>query len=237
MPINWRVQVVLPYGSNLPRDVAVNDFCIVQGSAGPTPVPDDIAAITSKWTPALTAFYNDDAGTTGVPIAQMIGPIVKRSAGACQIKYYQIGAPAGTPPYHIDTFELGPTGASSQVPLQVCIVDSIYSTHVGLRTGVLLPLARRRGRIFLGPLNNASIVETGVPLTTSQVRQSVVDQSQQLADSNNLESGDDTDDTHSSWCVFSRSGNDVSPVNHGWCEDTLYTQRRRIERTATRLSW
>lgn len=241
----WRCEVVMPMTSGLPRDIVVNVFNVVQGgSDGDTTllhegVLDDV----------LPNFYNSDAGTSG-SMASFLSSVIDRGSNKCRIDAYQI-VPLGTesgPPITSQSFTLGASGTSGfDLPNQCAGVASLMSTHDDLQSGDLLPLANRRGRLYLGPLrsNALSGSSTGLTLLSEAFITSACDQCAQLASI--LDTVDDSGDgssSHFSWVIASkraaktdRTAVGLSPIGRGWCDNRVDTQRRRQEDATHRATW
>lgn len=159
-------QVVLPFKTNIPKDVAVNTFAI-GGMSESSSTADENTLIA-----AITGLYN---GTTGqvLPVAAYIGNQVSRVANMCQIKLYDIsghldGSPHGSP-FRTATFTLAGAQSTTTHPDEVALAvtleaanraDQRIETVDGADPNLLRDRPRQRytGRYYLGPLEQMSTV-------------------------------------------------------------------------------
>lgn len=237
----YRVEVTLPMTTDLPRDVSMNTFHVAQGGAPGAGYSDAGSDII----PAITAFYNDDAGTDGA-ICTSLSSVLSRTE-LCTIKGYDLHDVKPRPVRFLGSFTLGASGTSGfDLPNQCTAVASLLSTHTDLFSGDLLPLPNRRGRVFLGPLRSSVLTFEGAnSVFMPTFRQSVADQCQSLAGVlGELETSDDSDTSHFAWVVLSlqtakvvRSMPGASPIGRGWVDNAIDTQRSRVERATSRTSW
>jgi len=211
-----RVNAVLQNANGLPEDRYINSFVFTGAPAG-------AAALAAICVPLVVQFYNFTAGTGTV--AQWLGPQCSRAANASKCIWYDLGqSPVRTP--HEVPFTLGGlsggTGGSEPLPGEVALVLSLRTT---------LNTARGRGRIYLGPFNQASD-QTG-PAMDSQpsaaVRNDIAASAARLA--NQAVAGG------CSWQVLSRAGGFITEVTHGYVDDAWDTQRRRGRAPTTRTQW
>lgn len=240
----YRLEVILPFTTGLPRDIAVNTFNVVQGGGGNI---DNL--LDGVMNDVLPNFYISDAGTSGA-ISSYISSVVSRVENACTINAYHLeahGVESG-PPVATTHFTMGDVASSpgADLPNQITACASLLSTHNDLITGTLLPLANRRGRLYLGPLVG-KVLDTSNPLTvfSETFTTSVCDQCAQLAGI--LDTVDDNADgssSHFSWVVVSKQADkefrtvpSASPIGRGWCDNRIDTQRRRQEDATRRSSW
>lgn len=129
MPAWCRAQVSLAADTTVPADAAVNVFHFYSADA------DDVDDIVPTMNVALEAFYD-----------AIQGQLSSILTGAGSIKYYDMTDPEPRAPVADDTFTFTPASASSYPPeVALCL-----SYHGAVESGV--PLARRRGRIYIGPV-------------------------------------------------------------------------------------
>jgi hypothetical protein len=219
------VRAVMTAASGLPADAVVNDFAFQKGSA-----------ITSgDWTTLFDLvddFYNVTQAS-GASVGQHISNQINRAA-THELQGYIItappmGSPAATIPW------LGPVtnGGATGLPTEVAGVLSFHAdlTGVAEEAGATRPRARRRGRVFIGPLIAGAVDNVTPPyllksttfLTT--LRQAAV----ALMDA--------ADTAGIPWSVWSRSDATLRPVVGGWTDDAPDTQRRRGPAATTRVTW
>lgn len=208
-------QVVLPYTTGLPRDVAINTFWFNV----PEPVDGaDVTEIANR----LVAFYNDDYG--GTKVADRMAKVIDRTTGACSIIQKLYPGPGDTGAGdQIDeftsTWTLENYTTGTPLPLEVAVCCSFYG-------GGSEPARNRRGRVFVGPLNITAITDSVDQLPTVHAPFASC-----LAQAGlGLASATDAD---VQWVVYSRVRSEVFVVEAGWVDNEFDTQRRRqVEATA-----
>lgn len=206
---HWKVQVVLPYTTALPRDVAINSFNFVcDSSVAPATIMADLKT-------SIESFYN--LGTN--KIATFLSQSIDRASNGCQIKAYIADAPEPNPPIATATWTLASAGGSAEYPKEVALVGSFRGNYVA---GV--PNGRRRNRIYLGPLRtNASVGSTPEANFTDAILKAFV--RLKGFDSGTL-----------AWRGYSKVGEALwSPVL-AWVDNEMDTQRRRQFRATARTT-
>ena|SRR6187431_192026 len=193
-----RAQVELAHDSGLPKDKTVNVFHF-QGA-----VPFNTGDVTAIYN-QLNSFYQD------------IGSLLStRLSGAGVVKFYYLDDTEPRQP--VDELALSTiTVGSGALPADVALCLSFQGVPV---SGT--PQARKRGRVYIGPLTSSILVSsTGRPV------QSFIDilngAAQELRDS-----------AGTSWVVYSRVDDIGYTVNNGWIDNEFDTQRRRGEGPTTR---
>lgn len=202
---NFRAQVVLRTADNIPENFISNQFCI--RTTGTDPL------LSTPVTAAIKGFY-DAINSTCLPVTIA-------STGHL-IKYYEL---PGTPPnYPIleSVWNLTTTPTGVPLPSEVCMALSFQATR---QAG--FPQARRRGRIFVGPLevgtNDAGRPSSGAMASISGAA---------IAFSAAIEAI-----TGHSWCVWSEVDQASSTVTNGWVDNAFDTQRRRGVVTTSRTAF
>lgn len=211
-----RVNVVLQNANNLPKDRYVNSFVF-------TGTPSPAVALAAAVTPLVRDFYNATSGAEG--IGAWLGPQCSRATDASRVVWYDLGqAPVRTP--HIEPFTLrgasASTGGSEPLPAEVALCLSLYTP---------LNTQRGRGRIYIGPLNQATD-ETGAgndSHPTAAVLNSIAGAAARLADAA-VSAG-------CSWQVLSRMAGNITEITHGFIDNAWDTQRRRGIAPSTRTGW
>jgi len=115
----------------------------------------------------------------------------------------------------INTVSLGTltTGATAMPPeLAICL--SFQGQRISGTSQ-----ARRRGRVYIGPLKNSNVSSTDMNLDTT-VTDALRDAGQALVNASNA-SADYT------WCVYSAADDALVPVHNGWVDNAFDIQRRR----------
>lgn len=215
-----RVDVSLPFKTNLPKDVSINTFHFEVPS---TPVPSGMADITA----ALASFYNDG----GPGIADFLSDFIDRSADSVRVELYTIddlSHPVSGPPTAVSSFTLGGPSDTSALPMEVAACLSYRSSTA------TVPDRRRRGRVYLGPLNHDAIhYGTGVTPPTLSDAFTLA-----MASAGAALAGDATLNGEGIWwAVFSRAQAQSFIIDSGWVDNEPDTQRRRGIDATARTPW
>lgn len=219
------VRAVMTSVTGLVEDQIVNDFAFEGGD-----VLD--AAERSAIFSNVDRFYREP-GTLLVSVGHYISRAISRAA-THRLDMYQISAGGlGSP---IDSIPwLGPDdpGNDQGVPTECAAVLSFHADFAGAveeAAGGSRPKARRRGRLFIGPLH-LNAVQSGTPpfrihpdflLTLREAGNRLI-----------AESGANL----TPWSVWSRVDATLRPVVGGWTDDAPDTQRRRGVNPTGRTVW
>lgn len=209
-------QIIIPFSTLIPEDVSVNTFHF----SGSDTVSDAAPTIKAR----LKDFY-DLAPASTVPLKNFYaGNCVFSSA---RIKVYDMDAPEPRVPVideGLGASNATPSG-SKNLPSEVAICASFRAAAASGS-----PAARRRGRVYLGPLADGCVT-TG---TTAPARPNtsalttvaqVCDRLAEASTANVL------------WTVYSRVDNQWRNVVAGWVDDAFDTQRRRGQSAVSRTTW
>jgi hypothetical protein len=238
------VSVHLPDVNGIPKDDTINTFVI--GGLGASVAGQ--ADITDAHIPT---FYNGIVSPSGNKICQFLASNLDRTANACHMDTYTLTSvpdstvpvlPMGSP-FRRTTFTLGALlGPQVDLPRECAAVLSLHGNLVGLAEdtpggvagpgGDTHPAARKRGRIYLGPLNDLGMgAGANGPGLNALFRGVATGAAKTLADdiAAALEG--------LSWSVWSRVSHTLAPVLGGWMDDAFDTQRRRGIGASTRTLW
>lgn len=213
------VTVRMPFEGGLARDVAENTFHFIYPG-------EDISANYEGFRTRLEDFYNTEAVATSVAVTDFIGPMVNRSE--VTIGYADIVTATGIydgetvwEPFDLDAAE----GTPGQWPSEVALCMTFGGTSTPP-----LPVAQRRGRIYIGPLgdNGDTLDPNGNNRPTGTIRNTIAEAGTRLADSG----GAGLD-----WMVYSRVARSLTLVRGGWIDDAWDTQRRRGMDPTARTTW
>jgi hypothetical protein len=200
---------------------------------------DPVTASMDEIVTRLSAFYNSTpaGATAGFSISDYIGIQVARTASNCRFVFYfsETIAPVTTPwgsPVRSTNWTIGAPVSATGYPGEVAAAISYHAdlTDVPESSGDTRPAARKRGRIFLGPLTTAIGSNEGVnqdASITSSIRTNLGKSALALRDSNAL----------TTWCVYSPTANTVYEVVGGYVDDAFDTQRRRGTKAEIRTVW
>lgn len=218
--------VTFEHVDGLPRDRIVNTFSF---SSDVDLTDGDLFDVTQ----AIQDLFNLVDATVDVAVGTYISPAVSRIA-LPQVRHYFMdghlnGTPAGSP-YRIDSWSVPLVGASgTALPAEVACALSFHSEYnlsVEFGPGTR-PRSRKRGRIYIGPLNQSSLTTSSlraIPAVAFTTR--LVDAGVRLRD----------DPMTPKWSVWSRTAGTMFPVQALWVDDEYDTQRRRGERALSRVS-
>ena len=208
MATTVRAQVSLRSDTNLPEHAAVNvhHFRIHTGDT-----IDECESITT----ALTAFYQS--------VDAVLGSVL---AGNATVQYYDLLDPQPRAPILVEEFTFSPASGDC-FPNEVAIVLSVQGAP---ESGI--PIARRRGRVYLGPISaSAGLTGGGDTFLSTTARDTVANAGLGLATTH--------DPLHFSWVVFSPTIAGTQPwssgeleaastvITNGWCNNAFDTQRSR----------
>jgi hypothetical protein len=205
--------VVMPMDTGSGEDIAVNNFHFdtVAPSASDGPTLDAIQVALGTCVDAYTDLLGSD-----------INP------AAIRWKVYDALATPPRAPIRDVILKAGMTITGSTMPHELACVASFQGDRV---SGV--PQARRRGRIYIGPLSTAAV--TGSAINAAMIA-SVNGAMKGLADAGNPTAG-------WTWCIFSRRGSSpptpptVVEVKDGWTDNAIDIQRRRGVKATVRTTW
>jgi len=220
--------VRLPHKSGLAEDITVMDFAFDL---------DDLDPATLEVVAAdLDNFFNSDDSRTH-ELAWYLSTVLSRVTNAASFEFYNLaghldGTPHGSP-VHTVSWTLAAAGgiAGTNLPAEVCIVGSFHTDLAGIleRDGDTRPASRRRGRVYLGPLQTSALhVVASVdvidvnPALIADLNQSMLELQAAQPD----------------WSVWSRVDADLhNPLVGGWVDNAFDTQRRRGEAPSFRTTW
>lgn len=218
------VRTAMQAASGLPADEVVNDFAFQFPSA----VTDANITDAFAW---VDNFYRETK-SNGRKLSEWISNQIARTSTHSLLAYQITAGPLGSP-LRIDPW-LGPDTATvaAGLPTEVCGVLSFHADMTGVmeESGATRPKARRRGRVFIGPLTTAAIVTSAPPyvldttfLTT--LRLSAIDMM------------DQTTTGGAKWCVWSRKDAVLREVVGGWTDNAPDIQRRRGFEATSRVNF
>lgn len=217
MPI-YLLRAKLQHTSNLPEDVDINDFVV--NAADPVA---GTAAIDR-----VGGFYRDTGVGQTLSIGKYLAKCIDRGPGKFLIEQYDItghldGSPHGPPIVTVPLDMAVYTGSDADLPAEVAACVSFHAdlSAVSEHVGNTRPRARRRGRIFVGPLK-AGTATLGGP---NEVFLDGTFRADLAAAGHNLLAGLTADGAPLQ--VWSRVDAVVRPVVGGFVDNTFDTQRRR----------
>lgn len=196
MSINMRVQATLNPVSGVAADAAVNVWHFLT---------DEEVATPALVEGALTDFYN------GVRAA--ISPSIKRTGGLT-LKFYDLADPQPRVPFRETLLNI----TNTSVPLYALPAEnSLCLSFQGQRVSGESQ-ARRRGRIYLGPLGYSGAEDWARPSAGLISLLATAGDTLLAASDAQL---------HWNWAVWSTVNAEMTVVTDGWVDNAWDTQRRR----------
>lgn len=203
---DYAVQVELASVTNIAKDSILNTFAVRSMSGGAA-----FADVTAR----VQVFYT--------ALATIFGPTLNGTTNAHKVRMYHLVEPEPRPPVYVGSFSRG--GSGSPLPAEVSLCTS-YSAESPAGTRP----ARRRGRLYIGPLNTLTSVNiNGYARPELSVRTTVMNATKALVE------GLASDDWE--FCVWSRADDSLFPVVRGWVNNEFDTQRRRGPEATERNTW
>lgn len=197
------IQVTLRTSSGIPNDYVTNLWHFDDGEAAEY---DEIAD-------EIIAFYNGVRTVFSNYIIQ----------NGHELKVYRVSDPEPRAPVYVETWNLSAGPSGSTLPTEVSSVLSYQAQQV---SGV--PQARRRGRIYLGPLNTTQIGTDG-RLTSTHMGILEAAAETLLTASNSSSTW--------KWATHSKVLGSGASVYNGWVDNEPDTQRRRGREATSRTLW
>jgi hypothetical protein len=204
--------------SGLPEDRFVNDIWFDSTSISLSDADAD------TFRDAWALFFNDVITDT---LADFMSDQIDRSADACVINFYDGLTPG--PPEKIRTWTLNAIGAVQSLPNEVAYCLSFAASTAGVAEtaanpspppATIRPASRRRGRIYLGPLNVGVLgTESGDVKPHADFQARVGAGAGAFAGTLFLSS--------IPWVVYSKADDFFRDVSQVWTDDAFDTQRRR----------
>lgn len=215
----YRVQNTLVRASGLAEDNVVNSFYF----ESPAPLPDDTDSLAA----IVKAFYNSNPATNGVTTAlrNILSP--ECSGGGITKVYLMDDALPRAPK---ETLEWSWTAPATNGTAMVSEVACCLSFKAAAASGV--NAARRRGRVYIGPLSTTAMTVTGniprpsVALTNQLIASAIKMRADALA-------------AGFTWVVHSPTTSALAryPVAAVSVDDAFDTQRRRGTKPTGKTTW
>lgn len=215
-----RSQVILRSGTGLPADDVTNTLYWVSTGLSPA---DTAASAQTK----IETFY------TAFDQSVLSGGLLLTGA---DVKHYDLTEPEPRVPILEDSFTLT-LASGAALPSECAICLSFQATPVSGQSQ-----ARRRGRIYIGPIDIDAVETNGARVLVSAATRT------SLASAADAMWGG-TAATEAVWAVFSPTtagpppwsegtlGDSMAFVSNGWIDNALDTQRRRGTRSTARTLW
>lgn len=206
-----KAQWAFMHDSGLPEDSSINTFHFNVGTPGGAAY-DDVHD-------ALVEFYST-AVPAGGTVVSLLSAVL---SGVYVLKLYLMTDTPPRSPVAVYSSTMTP-GTGLALPSEVAAVLSFQAAPV---SGQIQ--ARRRGRIYVGPLDASATQDS----EGTRPSQSVRDILCEAADRLRLKATADGNP----WIVFSPTASSFIAIEEGWVDNSFDTQRRRGEAPTSRQLW
>lgn len=219
--------VVMNHTSEKSEDQMMTSFAFT------TPSTEIVESELSDIASDLEAFYNViPAGHNA--ISGFLSPVISREVSAAEIRFFDLtghldGSAHGSPIYVVG-FTVGAMVPGAEgLPSELAVVLSFRSDYASDPEfgPSSRPRARRRGRVYIGPLTKSAVEHSGVANRPAV--------SQGIAETIGIRAAALRDSVDHVWCVWSRANAALTPVITAWVDDAFDVQRRRGEDAVTRV--
>lgn len=219
------VRAVMSNANGLVDDQFVNDFAFRQALEQ---TPAEMLALVSR----VNSFYNGTGEELNI-VSHYISTSVNRAA-THRMDLYRIAAGGlGSPILSVPWLGPGaPIAAAENLPNEVAAVVSFHADLTGVleESGATRPKARRRGRLYVGPLgDNALSGDIPNPLFSDTflgtLRHGITD----------VAAGNDVAGQGGAFSVWSREDQELRRVIGGWTDNAPDTLRKRGQASTARV--
>lgn len=197
------VQVTLKTADALPANYLTNQFCIDGYDVGDGSLPAMVTAFEDFYSSLVSPLFSSWMVQNGHII-----------------KFYTAGGPQPNYPYHETTFNLASAPSGTGLPTEVAVCLSFQALRI---PGT--PQARRRGRIYLGPLK-ATVNSNQRPLASAA--------SAIVASALVLHTDISAAFAGANWAVWSGLDGTAAVLDNCWVDDAFDTQRSRGQAPSSR---
>lgn len=218
----YRIQIVAPGRTGIPEDHFVNTIYASYPAAPSTDAGRD--EVAAQMVLALTYAYSTIAPGQTKSMAQLMSNFIDKDN--CLVKVYTMEDPPPRTPTTLPWSMIGGLTGTSDLPEEVALCLSIHG---------LPPITpRRRGRIYMGPLNSTCLGgDTTGPLPSRPTTEAI-----QIVRSFGELLNQEMENAAINWNIKSeRPARNYVPVRGGWCDDAWDTQRRRGVDPTVRYRW
>lgn len=212
--------VTIPMDTNLPEDAVVNTFHFY--GTVPTSEGDKAALVT-----ALSDFYSTN-GPSGFKVAQYLSTKVQQTGN---VRFYDMSEAKPRAPFHEASITIASPTTGDNLPEEVALCVSFQAPEM---SGV--NQARRRGRIYIGPLYSGAITQPSAR-PADNFRTACKEAADRLATG-------PIGTTDLVWGVYSPATNPsgtgtsgFATITEGWVDNAWDTQRRRGLAPTVRDTW
>ena len=219
----YQAQVIFPSVSGLPEDVFTNTLFFTDAAV----VKRSHAAVADLLETRMEGFYNVAQGGASARITAAMSRAINWTG--CLLKVYDLGdTPPRTP--ETRTLEFTQPTVSTVLPNEVAVVLSYRGGSGTSGGGSADP--RKRGRIYIGPLNTTAGAFSAGADGDMSVNTPIIDSMTKAA----IWMRDVLTD-ELGWLQYSRANDGFLAVTGGFVNNAFDTQRRRGLDPTTRTVW
>lgn len=222
---DYLIRPIMSAESGLPADAIVNDFAVsfIAGVPNAAEIEDAVDAVGNFYTVGAAA-----VNKVGNYISEWVDRGATHVITATQITAPPMGSPV------FEKAWLGPPAPTvpDSLPYEVAGCLSFHADLTGIaeEAGATRPRARRRGRLYIGPLSLQAVDYDANPVTLStNFRAALAARAVALAD--------ELEAAGWYWSVWSRVDATLRPVVGGWTDNAPDSQRRRGIDATNRATW
>jgi len=221
------VRAVMTNANGIAADTFVNDFAFTASLAqSDSQITELFARVNDFY-----RFADPVGGAIGGYISKSVSRAATHKLQAYRIAAGGLGSPIREDAWLGPSEELTGTGVV-ELPNEVAAVVSFHADLFGIaeEAGATRPKARRRGRLYIGPLNSQAITATSAnPKLNTNLGASLRGGINRIIDAN------DDGGSGGSFAVWSRKDAQLRVVTGGWTDDAMDTQRRRGQKSTARV--
>lgn len=210
-----KATAIFTYPSGLPSDVAMNSFYF--RTAGSSITEAEYRTVTN----VMKEFYTEP--TDGGSITEFLSDYIVDGADKLKVRFAQFDPATGLEIdiESVETFDLSISSGVS-LPLECAACLSFNAAPLSISQK-----ARARGRIFLGPLSTAALVQADPepPRVSSGLLEVLAAAGERLLNDSVAGWGELGDPAP--WVIWSRTDGDTKEVIGGWVDNELDTMRKR----------
>lgn len=218
-----RAQIVISARDSVPRDAAVN---VIHWTADITEDALGLGVLLDDITGEIRDFYSenqlDDTGSSidDSSLGRLLSPIMSRDGDGVLVRYFHVVDATHENFLDERTFGLSdPLPDAAAMPNELAICCSLLATP-----SLSVPIRRRRGRLYLGPINSGPVgtrTISGVeyPSVSSLARGYIARSLKRLTFA--------ADRIDAQWCVYSRKNDAAYTVTQGWVDNEFDIIRSR----------
>lgn len=218
------IRAQMEASTGLPADRVINDFAFSDSTA------QSGAEITALF--AMVSGFYRNTQVSGASLGSRLSNYINRGA-THELQAYRIVAGALGSPLQTEDW-LGPTTAAGAdgLPAECAAVLSFHANLTGVleESGATRPRARRRGRLFIGPLGTTALTLSTAPYYLNSTFLSIMREAA-------VELYDAATAVSTPWAVWSRTDATVRPIVAGWTDNAPDTMRSRGPKANVRTAW